>query len=177
MAQTVAEFLKNSKNINSKLVVLAGGFHVQYGFGIPKRAFRRIPHAYSIILPTVTQLPPELEDRKMDVEHISIPLYSGDYAWKLEYKVLPESKVKLGVVLENGKHAVHIKSVSINSNAERAGLEKGDLLLVMDEIELKGVEDLIERLRGKNIGDRAHFVVKRELEEMTIEIQFLETKP
>ena len=47
----------------------------------------------------------------------------------------------------------------------------------MDEIALKGVEDLIERLRGKNIGDRAHFVVKRELEEMTIEIQFLETKP
>ena len=177
MAQTVADFLKNPDNTNSKLIVLAGGFHVQYGFGIPKRAFRRIPHAYSIILPTVTQLPPELEDRKMDVEHVSIPLYSGDYAWKLEYKVLPESKVKLGVVLENGEHAVHIKSVSINSNAERAGLEKGDLLLAMDAIELKGVEDLIERLRGKNIGDRAHFVVKRELEEMTIEIQFLETKP
>ena len=177
MAQTVAEFLKNQNNVNSKLVVLAGGFHVQYGFGIPKRAFRRIPHAYSIILPTVTQLPPELEDRRMDVEHISIPLYSGDYAWKLEYKVLPESKVKLGVVLENGEHAVHIKSVSINSNAERAGLEKGDLLLAMDAIELKGAEDLVERLREKSIGDRAYLLIKRELEEMTIEIQFLETKP
>ena len=76
MAHTIAEFLKSPRNKNLKLVVLAGGFHVQYGFGIPKRAFRRIPHAYSIILPTATQLPTELEDRAMDVEHISIPLYS-----------------------------------------------------------------------------------------------------
>lgn len=177
MAQTVAEFLKNPKNINSKLVVLAGGFHVQYGFGIPKRAFRRIPHAYSIILPSVTQLPPELEGRGMDVEHVSIPLYLGDYAWKLQYKVLPESKIKLGVLLENSQHAVRIKSVSTNSNAERAGLEKGDLLLAMDEIKLTDVEDLIERLQEKNIGDWTQLLVKRELQEMTIEIQFLETKP
>ena len=177
MAQTVAEFLKNPKNTSSKLVVLAGGFHVQYGFGIPKRAFRRIPHAYSIILPTVTQLPPELEDREMDIKHVSIPLYSGDYAWKLQYKVLPESKIKLGVVLENSEHAVRIKSVSTHSNAERAGLEKGDLLLAMDTIELTDIEDLTERLRGKNIGDRAQLLVKRELKEMTVEIQFLETKP
>ena len=144
MAQTVAEFLKNPDNVDSKLVVLAGGFHVQYGFGIPKRAFRRIPHAYSIILPTVTQLPPELKDREMDVEHVSIPLYSGDYAWKLQYKVLPESKIKLGVMLENSKHAVRIKSVSRNSNAERAGLKKGDLLLAMDKIELTNIENFFK---------------------------------
>ena len=177
MAKTVAEFLKNPKNTNAKLVVLAGGFHVQYGFGIPKRAFRRVPHAYSIILPTVTQLPPELEDREMDIKYVSIPLYSGDYAWKLRYKVLPESKIKLGVMLENSEQAVRIKSVSTNSNAERAGLKKGDLLLAMDEINLADVEDLIDKLQKKNIGDRARLLIKRKLEEMTIEIQFLETKP
>ena len=177
MAQTVAEFLKNPSNLNSKLVVLAGGFHVQYGFGIPKRALRRIPHAYSIILPTVTQLPPELQDREMDVEHVSIPLYSGDYAWKLEYKILPESKIKLGVMLENTENSVRIKSVSANSNAERAGLEIGDLILAMDEIKLADVEDLIGKLQEKNIGDRAQLLIKRELKNMTVEVQFLETKP
>lgn len=177
MAQTVAEFLKNPDNVDSKLVVLAGGFHVQYGFGIPKRAFRRIPHAYSIILPTVTQLPAELKSREMDVENVSIPLYSGDYAWKLQYKVLPENKIKLGVTLENSDQVVRIKSVSTNSNAERAGLEKGDLLLAMDEIKLADTEDLIDRLQEKNIGDRAQLFVKRGLQEMTIEIQFLEIKP
>ena len=83
-----------------KLVVLAGGFHVQYGFGIPKRAFRRVPHAYSIILPVVTDMPEELKDREMTVEKVSIPLYLADFAWKLDYKVLPENRIRLGVRLK-----------------------------------------------------------------------------
>lgn len=176
MALTVAEFLRNPDNADSKLVVLAGGFHVQYGFGIPKRAFRRAPHAYSIILPTVTQLPPELKGREMEVKHVSIPLYSGDYAWKLQYKVLPENKIKLGVLLESGHNDVRVKSVSANSNAERAGLKDGDILLVMDGADLVDAEDLIDRLRGKNIGDRAELRVKRGTQEMTVEVEFLETK-
>ena len=176
MAQTVADFLMDPSNINSKLVVLAGGFHVQYGFGIPKRAFRRVPHSYSIILPTVTELPPELEDREMDVQHVSIPLYSGDYAWKLQYKVLPDNKVKLGVTLENSENAVRIKSVSANSNAERAGLKKDDLLLAINEIELVDIEDLTNRLRNLGFDDQVKFIIKRGPEEIAVEIQFRETK-
>ena len=176
MAQTVADFLMDPSNINSKLVVLAGGFHVQYGFGIPKRAFRRVPHSYSIILPTVTELPPELEDREMDVQHVSIPLYSGDYAWKLQYKVLPDNKVKLGVTLENSENAVHIKSVSANSNAERAGLKKDDILLAINGIEFVDIEDLTNRLRNLGFDDQVKFIVKRGSEEIAVEIQFRETK-
>ena len=174
MAKTVADFLKNPSNINSKLVILAGGFHVQYGFGIPKRAFRRVPHSYSIVLPTVTELPPELKDREMDVKHVSIPLYSADYAWKIQYKVLPENKVKLGVLLENSENTVRIKSVSANSNAELAGLKDGDLLLAIDGIKLIDIEDLTDKLKRLVIGDRARLIVKRGLEEMDIEIQFME---
>ena len=176
MAQTVADFLMDPSNINSKLVVLAGGFHVQYGFGIPKRAFRRVPHSYSIILPTTTELPPELEDREMDVQHVSIPLYSGDYAWKLQYKILPDNKVKLGVTLENSENAVRIKSVSANSNAERAGLKKDDLLLAINEIELVDIEDLTNRLRNLGFDDQVKFIVKRGLEKITVEVQFRKTK-
>ena len=176
MAQTVADFLMDPSNINSKLVVLAGGFHVQYGFGIPKRAFRRVPHSYSIILPTVTELPPELEDREMDVQHVSIPLYSGDYAWKLQYKVLPDNKVKLGVTLENSENAVRIKSVSANSNAERAGLKKDDILLAINGIELVDIEDLTNRLRNLGFDDQVKFIVKRGPEKIAVEIQFGKTK-
>ena len=176
MAQTVADFLMDPSNINSKLVVLAGGFHVQYGFGMPKRAFRRVPHSYSIILPTVTELPPELEDREMDVQHVSIPLYSGDYAWKLQYKVLPDNKVKLGVTLENSENAVRIKSVSANSNAERAGLKKDDILLAINGIELVDIEDLTNRLRSLGFDDQVKFIIKRGSEEIAVEIQFRETK-
>ncbi|KMP10483.1 hypothetical protein UZ36_07495 [Candidatus Nitromaritima sp. SCGC AAA799-C22] len=177
MAQTVAEFLKNPAHADWKLVVLAGGFHVQYGFGIPKRAFRRIPHAYSIVLPTVTQLPPELKDREMDVEHVSIPLYAGDFAWKLQYKVLPKNRIKLGVMLEEKDRAIRIKTVGPNSNAQRAGLQKGDLLLALDEVNLLDVEDLVEKLQEKKIGDRAHLRIRRGSQELTVEVQLLETKP
>ena len=149
---------------------------MQYGFGIPKRAFRRVPHSYSIVLPTVTKLPPELKDREMDVKHVSIPLYSGDYAWKLPYKVLSENKVKLGVILENIENTVRIKSISVNSNAERGGLKKDDLLLAMNEIELVDVEDLASRLGNLDFGDQVKFIVKRGSEEITVEIQFRETK-
>ena len=176
MAQTVADFLMDPSNINSKLVVLAGGFHVQYGFGIPKRAFRRVSHSYSIILPTVTELPPELEDREMNVKHVSIPLYSGDYAWKVQYEVLPDNKVKLGVILENSENAVQIKSVAANSNAERAGLKNGDLLLAINGIKLIDIEDLTNTLRKLEIGDRVRVIVKRGSEEITAEVQFRKTK-
>ena len=47
----------------------------------------------------------------------------------------------------------------------------------MDEIKLADVEDLIGKLQEKNIGDRAQLLVKRELKNMTVEVQFLETKP
>jgi uncharacterized iron-regulated protein len=176
MAQTVADFLMDPSNINSKLVVLAGGFHVQYGFGIPKRAFRRVPHSYSIVIPTVTELPAELKDREMDVKHVSIPLYSGDYAWKVQYKVLPTSKVKLGVILENTDNSVRIKSISENSNAERAGLKDGDLLLAINGTELIDIEDLTDKLKSLDVGDRALMIVKRGSEEMDVEIQFRESK-
>ena len=101
-----------------------------------------------------------------------IPLYSGDYAWKLPYKILPENKVKLGVILENSKNTVRIKSVSANSNAERAGLKDGDLLLAIDGAELNDIEDLTDKLRRLDVGDRARLIVKRESEEMDVEIQF-----
>lgn len=172
MAETVANFVKDPNNTDSKLIVLAGGFHVQYGFGIPKRAFRRIPHSYAIILPTVTELPPELKDREMDVQHVSIPLYSGDYAWKVQYKVLPTRKVKLGVILEISKNTVRIKSVSANSNAEQAGLKKGDLLLEIDGTELIDIEDLTDKLKSLDLGDRTRLIIKRGSKKMDVEIQF-----
>ena len=106
MAQTVSQFLMNPKYQETKLIVLSGGFHVQYGFGIPKRAFRRVPHSYSIIQPTVTHVPEKLKDREMEVEKVSIPLYAADYAWKVEYKV-PDN-VRLGVRLEQKKEGIMI---------------------------------------------------------------------
>jgi len=175
MAQTVAEFLKN--NPGRKLVVLAGGFHVQYGFGIPKRAFRRIPHAYSIILPTVTELPEELKDREMTVEHVSIPLYAGDFAWRLEYKVSPANKVKLGVQLKESEAGINVLFVSENSNAEKAGILKGDVLLALGGENILGVDDLVTRLQTFDIGDLATIRLRRGTEEMDVDVLLRKAAP
>lgn len=177
MAQTVAEFLQNENFSDWKLVVLAGGFHVQYGFGIPKRAFRRVPHAYSIILPTVTELPAELKDREMDVKHISIPLYSADFAWKLEYKVLPEGKVRLGVQLKEEESGVSVQAVGKSSNAGRAGIQAGDILLALNGEAIDDVEDLIERLKTFDFGDRAAIQFRRGGETREVEVVFAEPSP
>jgi uncharacterized iron-regulated protein len=173
MAQTVAEFLRNPNNTDKKLVVLAGGFHVQYGFGIPKRAYRRIPHSYSIIQPSITQIPENLKDREMKVEKVSIPLYSSDYAWKVEYKVPGQNKVKLGVRLAQEKGGgVRIKNVGEKSNAFNAGMKTGDLLLRMDGKVLSGVEDVIEILKTKNFDDRSTIQLKRDTQTLTLEVEF-----
>jgi S1-C subfamily serine protease len=71
---------------------------------------------------------------------------------------------------------VRIKSISANSNAERAGLKKDDLLLAMNEIELVDIEDLTSRLENLDFGDQVKFIVKRGSEEITVEIQFRGTK-
>jgi len=168
MAHAVAEFLKNNRD--RKLIVLAGGFHVQYGFGIPKRAFRRFPHAYSIILPTVTELPEELKDREMQVEHVSLPLYAGDFAWRLEYKVLPENKVRLGVQLKESESEINVLLVGENSNAEKAGIMKDDVLLALDRENIRGVDDLVRRLQTFNVGDHVTIHLRRGMEEMDVDV-------
>ncbi|MEK9629039.1 MAG: ChaN family lipoprotein [Nitrospinota bacterium] len=170
MAQTVSQFLMNPKYKDTKMIVLSGGFHVQYGFGIPKRAFRRVPHAYSIVQPTVTHIPTELKDREMEVEKVSIPLYAADYAWKVEYKV-PDN-VKLGVRLAQTSEGVAIMEVMPETNAERAGIKKGDLLVQMDGEKLSSVEDVLELIQSKSFNDRSTFQIHRDGRELGVEVVF-----
>ncbi len=174
MAETVANFLKEERFRNSKLVVLAGGFHVQYGFGIPKRAFRRVPHSYSIVLPTVTKIPPELKDREMSYESVPVPLYLADFAWKVDYKVLPEGKIKLGVFLEETEEGLKIKSVGKNSNADRGGILANDILIEMSGKPIAGVEDLKEILQTKKSGEIVPVKLIRNSVKMIFEMELLE---
>ena len=171
MAQTVAQFLSEEKNRDRKLVVLAGGFHVQYGFGIPKRAYRRVPHQYSIILPTITQMPEELrESREMKVEHVHTPLYSADYAWKVPYKVLPKNRIKLGVLLAEEEVGVRVRSVVKDSNAERAGILAGDLLLQADGKNIIDVDEMVDFLQTRNFGDEVSFRLRRDTAEQVVKV-------
>ena len=171
MAQTVSQFLMYPKFKNTKLVVLSGGFHVQYGFGIPKRAYRRVPHAYSIIQPTVTHIPKELKNREMEVEKVSIPLFAADYAWKVDYKV-PDN-VRLGVTLGKIDAGVVIMEVMQSTNAERAGILKGDVLLSMDGKKISVVAEVLEHLQTKNFEDSSTFQIHRNGKEQKVKVKFI----
>tara|TARA_A100001037_G_C15081169_1_gene604325 strand:- start:140 stop:1270 length:1131 start_codon:yes stop_codon:yes gene_type:complete len=170
MAKTVSQFLINPKFKKTKLVVLSGGFHVQYGFGIPKRAYRRVPHAYSIIQPTVTHIPKELKNREMEFEKVSIPLFAADYAWKVDYKV-PDN-VRLGVRLAKKNAGVVIMEVMQNTNAERAGILKGDVLLSMDGEKISHVEEILEQLQTKKFEDSSTFQIQRNGKEQKVQVVF-----
>ena len=162
MAETVANFLKNEDNGERKLIVLAGGFHVQYGYGIPKRAFRRVPHAYSIILPTVTEIPKELKNREMKMKTpVSIPLLASDFNWKVSYIVPPSNRIKLGVFLKEMESGLKVLEVEKGSNAERMNLQKDDVILELDGNEVASVEDLATQLQKHNYGDTVHLKIKR----------------
>jgi uncharacterized iron-regulated protein len=169
MAETVAKFVKDPQQSESVLIVLAGGFHVQYGYGIPKRAFRRVPHAYSTILPFVTSVPSELKDREMKIKPVSIPLIAADFGWKVDYSILPKNKIRLGIGIEDVAAGVKIKSVFPGSVAEKMDIRKGDILISLDKEEISGVEDLVDRLQTKNFGDTVTIKVSREKAEIQLE--------
>ncbi|QPJ61009.1 MAG: PDZ domain-containing protein [Candidatus Nitronauta litoralis] len=162
MAQSVAEFLSNPEYADFKLVVLAGGFHVQYGYGIPKRAFRRVPHAYTIVLPHITQTPEELKDREMKVDPVSIPLYSADFVWAVSYVVEQDNGIKLGVMLqEKEDDGLWVTSVMESSNGKRLGIQKDDKIVSMDGSPITNIDDLRELLKTKSNGDAVTVRVRR----------------
>ncbi|MGV7220314.1 MAG: ChaN family lipoprotein [Nitrospinales bacterium] len=169
MAETVADFLRDPQQSDSTLIVLAGGFHVQYGYGIPKRAFRREPHSYSTILPFVSSVPSALKDREMKIKPVSIPLVAADFGWKIDYKVLPKNKIRLGIGIEEVTGGVKVKSVSSGSVAEKMDIRKGDLLLTLDKEKLSGITDLIDRLQIKSFGDPISIKVSREETEVQLQ--------
>lgn len=169
MAETVAEFLTDDRFPGHKLVVLAGGFHVQYGYGIPKRAFRRVPHAYSIVLPTVTEIPDDLKNREMKFESVGIPLYSSDFAWKLDYVVPPPMRIRLGVYLEDRDDGLHVIRVMPNSNAERMGIRKDDLIQKLNGTRVVDTEELSSRLQKHDFGETVRVHLLRDQQEVEVE--------
>jgi len=93
MAQTAAEYLETPEGQGKQLVVLAGGHHVRYGYGVPRRLFRRVPVPFVIVLPLAVEIPENKEDRMMDVEAPALPMPPGDLLWAVGYTDLEDMKM------------------------------------------------------------------------------------
>ncbi|MCJ7482690.1 MAG: ChaN family lipoprotein, partial [Thermodesulfovibrionales bacterium] len=136
MARSIDEFLR--KNPGYQMIVLAGAGHIMYGSGIPKRAYRLNKKDYVIVLP--------------GGEFIDTDI--GDYLVTAE-PVAPPTTLKLGVVLKEHDGHVEIGKVVPGSIAKSAGLEKGDILLSLNDWKIEDIDDvnifMFDKKRGEKI--------------------------
>ena len=88
MAANIVEYLLTEEGRDKRVVIFAGGQHVEYGFGIPRRVFRRLPLPYAIVLPTAVLISPEKRHKLMDVTMPEIPLSPADFAWVVRLSLI-----------------------------------------------------------------------------------------
>jgi aminopeptidase N len=122
MSLSVDEFLK--KNPDFRMVVFAGGGHLAYGSGIPKRAFRRNGFPYLIVL----------NDGDVD----------RDIA---DYVVLPQAlegaaAPMLMVALKIEDNRLAVTDMPDDSVSRKAGIKVNDAILSIDGTNVESVEDL-----------------------------------
>ena len=61
-----------------------------------------------------------------------------------------------------------------NTNAKRAGMVEGDVLIRMDGQKLSSVEEVLEQIQNKNFNDLSIFNVLRDGRELQIKVKFRE---
>lgn len=138
MAERAAKYLH--ENPDTRMLILAGSGHIAYGSGIPNRIKRRT-----------------------DVEQFSI-LVSEDYLTVSEdladFLVLSteqslEPVGLIGALLETGDNLVVIKGFSRNSAIKEAGVEKGAVIIGVDDETVENFTDfklaIMEKKRGDSI--------------------------
>jgi uncharacterized iron-regulated protein len=176
MAYNIAAYLTGPAGSGKRLVVVAGGNHVRYGFGIPRRVFRRLPTSYALVGTREILIPEEKQESLMDVETPDFPMRPYDFILHCAYESLEKKEVKLGVLLGTDTGRVAVEGVVPESNAEAAGLQKGDLLLAIDGEAIGDSFDLIYRVKQKRPGDRGTLLIEREGKEESVEVLFQEPR-
>lgn len=80
---------------------------------------------------------------------------SNEMPWKNDESVT-DRRAMLGVFMDAraGNDGAHIQKVSSGSAAERAGLRSGDIIIQIDDRQIKDSRDLTETIRSHNADDR-----------------------
>jgi membrane-associated protease RseP (regulator of RpoE activity) len=173
MASRIVEYLGSEDGEGKKMVLLTGGMHVEYGFGVPKKVVRRRPMPYSIVLSSATHIPEEKrEEVLMDVDIPDIPLLSGDFLWMVPYEDLEDDQVRLGIMMTTKDGPVAVEKVMEGSAAEAAGIRAGDELISLDGLAVEEMSDVIIVVRSKNPGEEIRIVLRRGGEELTLTARF-----
>jgi uncharacterized iron-regulated protein len=170
MAQNVAAYL--AEDSKRRMVVMAGGNHVRYGFGIPRRVFRRLPTSYVLVGSREIVIPKEKQERLMDVELPRLPMPPYDYIVYTEYESLPSEPVKLGVRMEDADGQVVVAGVVPGSSAAQAGVAEGDVILELDGVAIADRFDLIYEVSSKTVNEKGWLKVLRGGSELRLELSY-----
>lgn len=172
MAENLVGYLQSEAGNGRQVMVVAGGNHVSYGFGIPRRAFRRLPLSYLLIGSRTIEI---AEDKEVETMHVNMPQFPMPpyhFMTYTRYENLPQQGVKLGVHLKEVEQAVTVISVMPGSAADHAGLQADDILRKIDGIDVMESFDLIYQLKQKQSVDHALLSVERDGEIQEIEVDF-----
>ncbi len=171
MAQNLADYLQSSDGKDRQILVIAGGNHVRYGFGIPRRLHRRLPVSYLLIGSREIEIPKQREAQLMDVRMPQFPMRAWDYLKLTSYEKV-NLGVKLGIAIEDDPQGVLVKMVMPGSVAEKAGIKKDDLLLQADEMRLYERFDLLYLLMNMQSGEQIQLSLQRGAEILLIPVSF-----
>ncbi|MCK5540724.1 MAG: ChaN family lipoprotein [Deltaproteobacteria bacterium] len=170
MAETIAAYLDSPDGDGKLLVVIAGGFHVIRGYGLPRRVFQRKKVPYCVLLTHTPEALIENERRTMDVDFPELPLYLGDYLWCVPYRNLKDQQARLGVGLKGADKGIGIVMVEAGSVAEKHGLAVGDLIINCAGDELDDPLDLSLLLLKKHKGEVVELLIERDGKLQNIEV-------
>jgi uncharacterized iron-regulated protein len=173
MAQSVAGYLQNKPEMN--MVVVAGGWHIEYGFGIPRRVFQRLPHSYTIIGSKTIKIAEGKNPQTMNVTMPQFPMLKADYMVFLEYELPPKEKVHLGVLLDDkdDEAGVLVAGVMPGSTAANAGIMKNERIIGIDGETVIENFDIIYTIKNKSPGDTATLVILGDGVERQVEVTFI----
>jgi uncharacterized iron-regulated protein len=171
LAEKIARVMQE-KGSKHRMVVLAGGNHVRYGFGIPRRVYRRLPTSYMLVGSRELVIPGNKQGKLMDVEMPRFPMPSYDYLVYTEYESLPGERVKLGVRMKEEDGKVIVEEVVPNSAADIAGVKGGDIVVAFDDVDIRENFDLVYEINQHVIGDKIVLVLERKGKQIELDITF-----
>jgi len=172
MAQKVVDYLTSPRGEGKRMVTITGGWHVKYGFGLPKKVVRRLPMDYAILLSEEISTPEQQEGRLMRVDLPEIPLLPAHFLWYVPFNSIDETRVRMGVRMEEKEGRLLVESVAPGSPATIAGIAKGDELLALDGQLVREPVDVLFRVGQKREGDTARVTVQRDGEEKILDLTF-----
>jgi uncharacterized iron-regulated protein len=136
MAERAAEYLQ--ANPDSRMLVLAGSGHIAYDSGIPNRIKRRIDvEQYSILI---------------SEDYLTISEKSADFLVISAVQSLKPAGL-IGAYLETEGKLLVIKDFSADSAVKDAGVEKGAVIIGVDEQTVESFADFKLAVLDKKPGD------------------------